>query len=82
MVASERYTMRLTAKSLRRQLRYAKEVASKIRDPGLRRAYVARAGDLERDIDKWTGTHMRARNYALVVQRRATDVATASAIAQ
>jgi hypothetical protein len=71
VVAAKQFTMRLTAKSLWPQISYARKMAAKIEDPGLRSAYAARASELERELAGWSGTHTRARNYALVVQRTA-----------
>ena len=69
LIAAKQFKMKLTAKQLLRQLSYASQVASKIRDRGLREAYAVRAAELEGEISSWSGTHTNGRNYALVVQR-------------
>ena len=68
VVTSRNFAMRITAKSLAGQISFAREMAAKIGDAGLRDAYALRTRALERDLGGF-GTHTRARNYAMVVQR-------------
>ena len=69
VVASRRFPMALGAKYLDEQLEFAREEAKRIPDAGLRRAYLERAGKLQAHAASFRGAR-RARNYAVVVQRR------------
>jgi len=67
-VATRQFPMRLTAKSLSKQITYARNTATKIEDPGLRAAYTQRIKSLELSLKDFV-VHVRSRNYAIVVQR-------------
>ena len=66
--------MRLTARSLQRQLVFARDCLVKIEDDGLRTAFEARVRALDKELSVWARkgkSHRRARNYAIVVRRAA-----------
>ena len=69
IVAAQQFQMNLTARSMIRQLDYASKTAKKIVDRDLREAFEKRIEDLRLGLDTFT-THTRARNYAVVVQRK------------
>ena len=68
VVAAKQFPMRLTARSLGKQISYARKMTAKIGDLTLQAAYRRRIRTLELALDGF-GTHTRARNYAVVVQR-------------
>ena len=68
VVATQQFSMKLTAESMRRQLAYATKTAAKIVDRDLRVAFEKRIEDLKLSLDTFE-THHKARNYAVVVQR-------------
>ena len=65
--------MTLTAKSLGKQIAYARKTAAKIADAGLRKAYVQRIEELDLELRDGFATHRRAQNYAMVIQRQEHD---------
>ena len=68
--------MRLTARSLQRQLVFARDCLVKIEDDGLRAAFEARVRALDKELSVWARkgkSHRRARNYAIVVRRAAQE---------
>ena len=67
VVAAKRFPMRLTARSLGKQISYARKMTAKIDDLTLQAAYKRRIRTLELALDGF-GTHTGARNYAVVVQ--------------
>lgn len=69
LLASKQFPMTLSAKSLRKQLEFAREKASGIANAGLQKTFRKRADQLEQEVAKF-GTHRSARNYAMVVQRQ------------
>ena len=74
VAATERFPMRLTARSLQRQLVFARDCLVKIEDDGLRTAFEARVRALDKELSVWARkgkSHRRARNYAIVVRRAA-----------
>ena len=74
VAATERFPMRLTARSLQRQLVFARDCLVKIEDDGLRAAFEARVRALDKELSVWARkgkSHRRARNYAIVVRRAA-----------
>ena len=76
VVATERFPMRLTARSLQRQLVFARDCLVKIEDDGLRAAFEARVRALDKELSVWARkgkSHRRARNYAIVVRRAAQE---------
>ena len=80
VVATEQFPMRLTARSLQRQLVFARDCLVKIEDDGLRAAFEARVRALDKELSVWARkgkSHRRARNYAIVVRRSAQEGETA-----
>ena len=80
VVATEQFPMRLTARSLQRQLVFARDCLVKIEDDGLRAAFEARVRALDKELSVWARkgkSHRRARNYAIVV-RRAEEASAAT----
>ena len=80
VVATEQFPMRLTARSLQRQLVFARDCLVKIEDEGLRAAFEARVRALDKELSVWARkgkSHRRARNYAIVV-RRAEEASAAT----
>ena len=80
VAATERFPMRLTARSLQRQLVFARDCLVKIEDDGLRAAFEARVRALDKELSVWARkgkSHRRARNYAIVV-RRAEEASAAT----
>mmetsp|Transcript_5471 Transcript_5471/g.13781 ORF Transcript_5471/g.13781 Transcript_5471/m.13781 type:complete len:602 (-) Transcript_5471:23-1828(-) len=76
VVATEQFPMRLTARSLQRQLVFARDCLVKIEDDGLRAAFEARVRALDKELSVWARkgkSHRRARNYAIVVRRAAQE---------
>lgn len=71
VVGTKHFPMRLTTRSLMKQISYARRMTAKLDDSGLRDAYVRRIDALELELKEWSGTHRRGRNYAMVVQRAA-----------
>ena len=74
VAAAEQFPMRLTARSLQRQLGFARDCLAKIEDGGLRAAFEARMRALDAELAAWARKgkhHHRARNYAIVVRRAA-----------
>jgi len=69
VVATQQFAMKLTAESMRRQLAYATKTAAKIVDRDFRVAFEKRIEDLTLSLDTFE-THNKARNYAVVVQRK------------
>lgn len=72
VVSSRQFPMGLTAKSLRKQIAFASKMAMEIDDRGLQEAFAKRIKEMELEIEKFT-VYNRARNYAIVVQRKNTD---------
>ena len=76
VVATEQFPMRLTARSLQRQLVFARDCLVKIEDDGLRAAFETRVRALDKELSVWARkgkSHRRARNYAIVVRRAAQE---------
>ena len=76
VAATERFPMRLTARSLQRQLVFARDCLVKIEDDGLRAAFETRVRALDKELSVWARkgkSHRRARNYAIVVRRDAQE---------
>ena len=76
VVATERFPMRLTARSLQRQLVFARDCLVKIEDDGLRAAFETRVRALDKELSVWARkgkSHRRARNYAIVMRRAAQE---------
>ena len=76
VAATERFPMRLTARSLQRQLVFARDCLVKIEDDGLRAAFETRVRALDKELSVWARkgkSHRRARNYAIVVRRAAQE---------
>ncbi|KAK3262218.1 hypothetical protein CYMTET_28913 [Cymbomonas tetramitiformis] len=69
VVATRQFPMQLSAKTLGKQISHARQMAAKIDDSALQEAYTRRIGVLESELRSWSGTHNRARNYAVVIQR-------------
>ena len=69
VVDSQQFDMRLTVRSLMKQISYAKDMARKIRDADLRKGYLTRVATLERELKSSGGEFWGGRNYAIVVQR-------------
>ena len=69
VVATRQFPMKLTSKSLSKQLDYAGRMAEKIVDRDLREAFEKRVEDLNLALETFA-THTRAHNYAIVVKRR------------
>jgi SAM-dependent methyltransferase len=68
IIGTKQFEMTLTENSLKLQLRYAKQMAEKIKDTQLRTSYLKRIRSLEAELNGWTN-HRGGRNYAMVVQR-------------
>ncbi|GMH90218.1 hypothetical protein TrST_g12946 [Triparma strigata] len=69
VVDSQQFDMRLTVRSLMKQISYAKDMARKISDADLRKGYLTRVATLERELKSSGGEFWGGRNYAIVVQR-------------
>ena len=73
VVDIKQFAMRLSALSLRKQLNFATDMTGEIGDDGLQAAYTQRIAQLTRELEnKCSGTHTRARNYALVARRNSS----------
>ena len=69
-VAARDFAMKLTARSLKSQTSYAKDVGKKIQDEQLRNAFLDRIAALEREVDKtWGRVETVGQNYGIVIKR-------------
>ena len=73
VVAAAQFPMRLTKRSLSNQLAFARKMAAKIDDVGLRAAFGSRAAELETELGGGWATHRRAHNYAMVIEKKAPE---------
>ena len=69
VVTSNHFPMRLTAKSLTKQLTFARQQANSIANTGMQKAFLKRIDEMQQELKK-IGSHHAARNYAIVIQRR------------
>ena len=72
VVAAAQFPMRLTKRSLSNQLAFARKMAAKIDDAGLRAAFDSRAAELETELGGGC-SGAGGQNYAIVVQHVAPD---------
>jgi SAM-dependent methyltransferase len=70
VVATRQFEMRIHARSLQKQIGYARSTAKKIGDIGMKNAYLSRVTELEEELRAYKGPHSKgARNYAIVLHR-------------
>jgi len=74
VVATKEFQMKLSSKSLKKQINYAKRTAKRIVDAEFQKAFLTRIKHLEDELRSWSGKHTtNAKNYAIVAKRRITE---------